>query len=72
MSDKTLLTYAIRDVLREILGYQSGREIGCTVDYVLVDPHAFLNFVLMSEQDSSALPKFRERLTEILQNKNGS
>lgn len=75
MSDTTLLSYAVRDALREALCYPPDREIreiGCTVDYVLVDPHTFINFVLMAERDPTILPKFRKRLTEIMQHKNGS
>lgn len=72
MSDSTLLTYAIRDTLREILCYKTGKEISCTVDYVLVDPHAFINFVLVVEQDPAMLARFRARVTEIMQHKNGS
>lgn len=72
MSDSTLLSYAVRDTLREILGYRSGREIGCTIDHVLVDPHAFINFVLMAEQDPTTLARFRARVTEIMKHENGS
>lgn len=72
MSDTTLLSYALRDALREILGYGASREIGCTVDHVLVGPHAFINFVLMAEQDPTTLARFRARVTEIMQHKNGS
>ena len=75
-NDVLLLSHAVKDVLREILGIvppsRNSADVGCTVDYVLINPHAFVNLILMIEQDPTILSKFRARLTEILKHENGS
>lgn len=72
-TDLAILCYAVRDVLCKLIGIREGsRDIGCTTEFILMNPHTLINFVFMAEHDPSLLRRFRADLTAAMKNESGS